>query len=588
MSWEAWFTLVVVVAILTVLVRDLISPAAAVFGGMVAVLVAGIVTPAEALSGFANPAPFTVAALYVLARSVEKTGALSLIVGATLGNGSGGRTSLARLVGPTAVASAFLNNTPIVAMLSPQVSAWAEGRNRSPSLYLMPLSFAAILGGVVTVIGTSTNVVVSGLLLESGQEAMGFFEITKVGLPVAAAGVILLVLLSPVMLPARRSIRREVAEESRRFTIDMQVEVGGPLDGKQVEAAGLRHLKGVFLAAVEREGDLQTVAPDTVLRGGDRLRFVGRADDVVDLHTIRGLHSAERSQLVELNHSEARYFEVVIGSASPLIGRTMKEIGFRERYQAVVLAIHRAGQLVDAKLGEVPLRVGDTMILLADRGFRGRWRDRNDFLLVSPMGGMPPVAKTKAALVGLVTLGIVITAAAGLLPILQASLLGVVALLVTGVVSPSEARNAIDLEVIVVIASAFGLAAALETSGLAQTVASGLVEAFGGWGDAGVLLGVVLATVVLTEMITNNAAALLMFPIALSAAQATAIAPRGFALAVAVAASASFLTPIGYQTNTMVYGPGGYRFTDYTRLGLPLTLVTVVITLVLVPLVWPL
>ncbi|HEY5578570.1 MAG TPA: SLC13 family permease, partial [Acidimicrobiia bacterium] len=377
-------------------------------------------------------------------------------------------------------------------------------------------------------------------------------------------------------LPARRSVRREVAEESRRFTIDMQV-----------EAAGLRHLKGVFLAAVEREGDLQTVAPDTVLRGGDRLRFVGRADDVVDLHTIRGLHSAERSQLVELNHSEARYFEVVIGSASPLIGRTMKEIGFRERYQAVVLAIHRAGQLVDAKLGEVPLRVGDTMILLADRGFRGRWRDRNDFLLVSPMGGMPPVAKTKAALVGLVTLGIVITAAAGLLPILQASLLGVVALLVTGVVSPAEARNAIDLEVIVVIASAFGLAAALETSGLAQTVASGLVEAFGGWGDAGVLLGVVLATVVLTEMITNNAAALLMFPIALSAAEASSLAPRGFALAVAVAASASFLTPIGYQTNTMVYGPGGYRFTDYARLGLPLTLVTIVLTVLLVPVFWP-
>ncbi|HLU30566.1 MAG TPA: SLC13 family permease, partial [Acidimicrobiia bacterium] len=563
------------------------SPAATMVAAMVIVLVTGVVTPEQALSGFSNSAPITVAALYVLARAVQKTGALTPLVRRMLGSGKNQRTALARLVLPTTAASAFLNNTPIVAMLLPQVRAWCDERGLSPSKYLMPLSFAALLGGVMTVVGTSTNIVISGLMEESGIGALGFFELAAVGLPIAVGGTLLLVGLAPVLLPARRSTREELNEEARQFVTEMLVDPDGPLDGRPVEAAGLRHLSSVFLATIERQGSLiAPVGPDEILRGNDRLRFVGRIKHVVDLPATRGLTPEITDHLLDLDTASARYFEAVIGAESPLVGKTLKEAGFRQQYQGVVMAIHRAGQLVDAKLGEVPLRVGDTLLILADPGFRSRWGDRSDFLLISKEGSSPNVNGFKAGVVGVVAAAIVLLASTGIIPILQASLLGAIVLLGARVLTPSEARAAVDLDVIVLIAAAFGVAHAIEASGLADTAASGLVGAFDFLGPRGVLTGVILATVVMTGLITNNAAALLMFPIAVASAQYAGVEPRGFAIAVAVAASVDFLTPIGYQTNTMVYGPGGYRFGDYARLGAPITLMVVLILVVLVPMVW--
>jgi di/tricarboxylate transporter len=587
MHWEGWVTLAVVAATVYALARDLIAPAVAVLGAVIALLVAGVITPAEAFSGLSNPAPITVAALFVLARAVEKTGALQPVLNATLGDGRGTRASLARLLAPSAAASAFLNNTPIVAMLVPQVTEWARRRGRSPSIYLMPLSFAVILGGVITLIGTSTNLVVSGLLQAAGQPPIGMFELTRIGLPVALVGVAALVALAPLLLKERRPAREDLSEDVREFVVSMDVVPGGPLDGQAVEAGGLRHLQGVFLVQVERAGQLiAPVAPTTVLQGGDRLTFVGKADLVVDLQRAHGLKSSEHKHVAEFDTTRHTFIAAVVGAASPLVGKTLRDIGFRARYQAAVVAIHRSGQRVAAKLGGVRLRLGDTLLLLTDPGFRERWRDRNDFLLIAPLGGTPPAASRKAGIVGLVALAIVVGAGSGLLPVLQLSLLGAVALVLLGVLTPGEARGALDLDVLLVIAGSFGLAAAMERSGLAGVVAHGLTSGFAFLGPVGVLLGVALATVALTEVITNNAAAALMFPIALRAAADAGAAARPFAIAITIAASCSFLTPIGYQTNTMVYGPGGYRFGDYARLGLPLTILIVTTVVLVVPVFW--
>jgi di/tricarboxylate transporter len=252
-----------------------------------------------------------------------------------------------------------------------------------------------------------------------------------------------------------------------------------------------------------------------------------------------------------------------------------------------VVAIHRAGQRVAAKLGDVPLRVGDTLVLVADPGFRDRWRDRSDFLLISPLGGAPIARRTGGIRVAVITLGAVLLAATGLVDVLQVMLAAAILLVVVGALTPGQAKNAVDIDVVITMAGGFGLAAAMTSSGLAQTVANGLVDTFGGLGNTGALLGVVLATLILTEMVSNTAAALLVFPIAMATAANLGIEPRGMAVAVAVAASASFLTPVGYQTNTMVYGPGGYRYLDYTRLGAPLTAVVVITILIAVPIVWP-
>jgi di/tricarboxylate transporter len=579
-SGGAWFTLAVVAVMFLLMVRGL-SAAVAIVGAVVALLVAGVIDEREAFAGFSNAAPITVAALYVVARAVERTGALEPMVRGALGQGGGGSRALLRLLVPSAAASAFLNNTPIVAMLMPAVAERAEAQRFPASRFLMPLSFGVILGGVVTTIGTSTNLVVSGLLQASGEAPLGLFEITHVGLPIAAVGVLVVAIMAPRVLPDRESPRRRLAAAERDFVVRMVVEPQGALVGRTVEEAGLRHLEGVFLVEIERDGDpIAPVAPITTLRAADHLLFVGQARVVADLRNIPGLRSAEAPHLQELDTPAHRLVEVVIGAGSPLLGQTPKEAGFRARYQAAIVGIHREGQPVAAKLGEVRLRLGDSLLLLADAGFPERWRDRPDFLVISALDGARRKLDARAALAGAVTLAVVLLAGSGAVPILHAALVGAIVLVAARALSVQEARSSIEIEVLIVIAASFGVGAAIDRSGLAAVIGHGVVELTQGLGWRAALLGVVLATVVLTEFISNNAAAALMFPIALATASEVGAEPRSFAIAVAVAASCSFLTPIGYQTNTMVYGPGGYRFGDYWRLGAPLTLAAIATILI--------
>lgn len=580
MSSEAWFTLAVVIAMFVAMARGKASPATSILTAVIVLLAAGVVDAGQAFSGFSNSAPITVAALYVLARAVEDSGALRPLVRGALGGGTSDVVRLLRICVPSAAASAFLNNTPIVAMLIRPVSEWAERNGLPASRYLMPLSFAVILGGVVTTIGTSTNLVVSGLLEQAGHAPFGLFEISHVGLPVALVGVLVVSLTARHVLPDRQAPGSGFEDPGRDFSVRMIVETGGPLDGRTVEEAGLRHLEGVFLVEIERDGEpIAPVAPTTLLREGDHLLFVGQARLILDLQNIDGLDSAERVHMASVGAPARHVVEVVIGRESPLLGQTPKEAGFRERYQAAIVAIHREGQPLVAKLGQVKLRTGDTLLLLTDPGFRERWRGRPDFLVINPLDGEeaePPVQRAKAVWVGVVAFAVVGLAGSGALPILQASLIAAIVLVATRALSARAARDAVEIDVLIVIAASFGIGAAIEQSGLAASLGGGIVDAFAGYGWRVVLLGIVLATVALTEFISNNAAAALMFPIAMATASQLGADPRSFAIAVAVAASASFLTPIGYQTNTMVYGPGGYRFGDYVRLGVPLTIATVV------------
>jgi di/tricarboxylate transporter len=575
---DAWFTLFVVLATLVVLSRDVLPPAAVVLGATTTLLVTGVIDEEQAFSGFSNPAPLTVAALYVLARAVEKTGVLGPMVTRLLGSSrTVRRRSLARLLVPTAGASAFLNNTPLVGMLIPEVTTWAGKRGVSVSKLLLPISYAAILGGTLTLIGTSTNLVVSGLLEESGQDPLGIFEITPLGACVAVAGLTILIGLGSRLLPDRRPADALVTGDIREFAVQMEVTDGGQLDGLTVEEGGLRHLEGVYLAEIQRGDDLITpVNPNRTLRGGDRLVFVGRSDLVVDLQRTPGLTSVEDEHMREIDSPQHTFFETVVGPASPLVGQTLEEADFRIRFQAVVVAIHRAGDRVRAKLGQERLQAGDTLLLLADPDFRRRNREGRDFLLVARIGGPSPSASSKAPLVAAIVVAVILLAALEVLPILQGALVAAAALIGTRVLTFGEARNSIDLDVVVLIAAAFGIGAAMESTGLAGEIANTLVTTFDDLGDVGIIFGIVLATTLLTEVITNNAAAVVIFPIAVAVAAASGLDERAMAIAIAVTASSSFLTPMGYQTNTMVYGPGGYRFTDYLRIGIPINLAVAV------------
>jgi di/tricarboxylate transporter len=559
------------------------------FGATMTLFLLGAITPEQAFSGFSNEAPFVIAALLVVARAVDAAGIMQPLVGALFANVRGTRVLLARLLYPIAGASALLNNTTMVAMAAPAVIEMSSRHRMSPSRFLLPVSFAAVLGGVVTTIGTSTNLTVSGLLTEAGMERLDLFELTPVGLPIALAGCALLVLTASWLLPDRDTARSDIEGTGRDFTVTMRVTPGGALDGLPVEGAGLRHLQGVFLVEVRR-GDrtIAPVAPEEVLEGGDELTFVGRVDQVVDLQRIRGLESAENRQIQALAGGGAHaFYEVVVG-ADELAGSTLKESGFRARYGAAVLAIHRAGHRIPAKLGDVRLRFGDTLLVLADAGFRTRWRDRSDFLVVAPLAGMPPPQPRKVWIVAAIGVLFVGATAIGLLPILHASILAALLVLATRTLTVRQARDAIDLHLVVLIASAFGLGAAVQSSGLATAGAELLTGLMAPFGPLGALAGVIIATVIVTELVSNNAAAVLMFPVGLAAAAAIGADPRPFVIAVTLSASLSFLSPIGYQTNMMVYALGGYRFTDFARIGAPLTVLCVALQLLLIPMAFPL
>ena len=579
MSADAWLTLVVLVAMFAVLATDRLTPVVAVTGATITLLLLGVIDAAQAFSGFSNPAPITVAALYVVAGAVDKTQALQPLLAVVLRSEGGRPAASSRLLLPAATISAFLANTPIVAMLVPPVTSWCRRVGQAPSKVLIPLSYATILGGVVTAIGTSTNLVVSGLLSETGAEPFEIFELARVGLPVAVVGIVIVLALGPRVLPDRRG-PDPTDPETRGYTVSMVVVPGGPLVGRTVEEGGLRHLQGVFLVEAARDDRIiAPVAPDLVLVGNDRLTFVGNVDLVVDLQQTRGLRSAEAPHVAFVDTPRHTFVEAVVGSASPLAGRTLREIDFRARYQAAVLAIHRSGQRVPGKLGSVRIRAGDTLLLLADDGFADRWRHREDFLLVARLGGPSPTATRYAPVTLAVVVLLVLLTAFGVMTLLNAALLAALALVAIGVLRPGEARDSVNLDVILVIGAAFGLGAAVQASGLADHISDGMLAATDSFGEVGALLGLVLMVVVFTELITNAAAVVLAFPIAMTVAAEIGYDPRLVAIAVAVAGSASFLTPVGYQTNTMVYGPGGYRFTDYLRLGAPLS-VAVLATIV--------
>lgn len=596
MSFDAWFTLGVSVLAVAVLVTDRFPPALVMGGAVVVLLVSGIISDDDALAGFSNEAPITVAALYVLAGAAEITGALDRLTSRTLGNaapvgdGHVGRRTLARMVYPAMAISAFIANTPLVGMLAPRVISWCRRTRRSPSDFLMPLSYAAIFGGCITVIGTSTNLVVSGLLQDAGFSALGIFEITPAGLPIALVGTTTIILLARYLLPRRNAPTDQLETRVREFTVEMEVPKASPLVGRSVADAGLRNLEGVFLVGIRRSDHyVMPVAPTELLDEGDVLLFVGNVSRVVDLQRLPGLSfPEERHVAANAGITQRLFYEAVIGESSSLTGSTLKERGFRSRYGAAVFAIHREGERIAGKLGEVVLRRGDVLILMADGDFRRRWKEHPDFLSVAPLHGETPVRREKAWVVQLVALALITTTATGILSLLEASLLTAMALLGSRVITVGEARRSIDLDIIVLMALSFGLGNAIAGSGLATVAAGLIVDNLGALGDIGILAGILVATLIMTELLSNNAAAVLMFPIAMATAEGAGLDPRAFAVVILFGASLSFLTPIGYQANTLVWGLGGYRYRDFSRLGFPLTIATIIMTLVTVPLVFPL
>ncbi|MDJ0739032.1 MAG: SLC13 family permease [Gammaproteobacteria bacterium] len=587
LTWQGWFSLGVVAASFALFAFSRYAPDIITSAALTLLLVAGVVSPADGLAGFANEGMLTVAVLYVVVTGLTETGAVAWLVQSLLGRPRSPTAARLRLMAPVAALSAFVNNTPVVAVFLPAVKDWARRHRLELSRLMIPLSFASIAGGTCTLIGTSTNLVVNGLYTASGGPGIGFFELAWVGIPVVVVVFVFLLTAGHWLLPSRTSAA-DRNRDVRQYTAEMLVPDASPLIGQTIEQAGLRQLPGLFLVEIDRDGQiLPAVASSEILRAGDRLVFAGIIDSVLDLQRTRGLLPAT-DQVFKLGGArEGRCFvEAVLSDSSPMVGYTVREGRFRTRYNAVIIAVNRNGVRLPGKIGEIVLRAGDTLLLESRPSFVEQQRNSRDFLLVSQLGDSHPLNHQRAPLAVAIVLAMVVTVTSGLLSMLEGALLAAGMMLLTGCTDGATARRAPDWQVLVVIATSFGIGAALQDSGAAALLAGGLIGMAEQSPHVALAL-VFVATSLLTSFATNNVAAVLVFPICLQTAAALGSAVEPFLITLMVAASTSFATPIGYQTNLMVFNLGGYRFADFVRIGVPLTVLVGLVTVFVVPVVWP-
>ena len=587
---QVWIVSGIILLLIYALAKNLASSDVLVFGCAMLMALFGIITPTQLFSGFANQGMMTVAALYIVAAALRETGALDTIGRNFLGKARTEKSVFVRLAASVTILSAFLNNTPIVAMFIPIMSGWSKANQVAISRLLLPLSYLTILGGTCTLIGTSTNLLVSGLMVQSGMEPLGFFELTWVGLPYAVVGTLYLYFIGRKLLRSRVDLLEKLGDRRREYLVNLRVNPNCPLINQEVEDAGLRRLPGLFLVEIIRGDEIITpVPPDQRLHVNDILTFTGLVDTLVDLERIPGLTpESDHGYIDAAEHKRDRQLhEAVISNTSPLIGKTIRDADFRARYNAAIIAVHRGATRLEGRVGDIELQSGDTLLLQAGPHFGRAHRNNPHFFLVSQIQDSRPLRHDKAIL-SLALLGILILLmATGVMPIVMAAFLIAGLMIATRCISASVARQSMDWQTLITIAAAFGLSEGLTSSGFVAILAGHIVGTAEAWGPYALLAAIYIMTSFFTELVTNNAAAAIMFPFAITMAVNMGIDPRPFAIAVALAASASFVSPLGYQTNLMVYGPGGYEYKDFVRVGLPLNLTLLVIAVLLIPQIWP-
>jgi di/tricarboxylate transporter len=586
MTLNMWLSIGTVAVVLSVLIFSSVTPHLILCAAMVFLMAVGVLSPAEALKGFSNPGVIVIGSLYIVATSLQRTGLLSYFINSLLGEPRTVRQAIVRLGIPVMSASAFINNTTIVAMLTPAVKEWAQKLDVSSSKFLIPLSYFAIFGGMCTLIGSSTNLILNGILIENGHRSLELFELGLIGVPVAIMSLVYLTFFAPKLLVDRKQQEQTWKNDPRQFTLEMVVADEGRVAGKSIAEAGLRRLPGVYLMEIHRRDKvIRAVDPEEILEIHDQLVFVGQVDAISDLQKISGL-APSTNQVFKIKSSQLdRIFaEAVIARNSPLIGKTIKESDFRRKFNAVILGVSRSGEKIDSRIGDIKLEAGDSLFLETTQTFMKDYRKSEDFYLVNQLK-TEPLNKDKASIAALIFLALVMSVVFGFLEMVQAAPIAALLVLAFRCISEEQGMKSLDVTLLIGIASSLALGEALTKSGAASVIAE-VLSNFTNQDPTYSLILVYLATIFVTELITNNAALVIMLPIALSMANALGVSSTPFAIATWLAASCSLMIPMGYQTNLIVYGAGGYKLRDFIKIGFPLSLLIAALVLKLVPMIW--
>jgi di/tricarboxylate transporter len=595
MTWEIAAVLALVVAAIVCFVRERIPPDVVALSLFVVIAATGLVPTKEAFAVFSNPAPITVAAMFVLSAALIRCGALDYL--------SGGLEKAAvlpyqvvifLLVVLVAFVSAWINNTPVVVVFVPVALGLARRMKIPASKFLIPISFASVLGGNCTLIGTSTNLVVNGLLIERELAGIGMFELAAVGVPAAVVGALYLALVGKKLLPARESLTSMLSEEERReYMTEAFVPPASPLIGKNLRAAGLVKARGFRVIEVVRDGVAIHVDPDTTaLEEGDRMILACRPSGIAHARSMPGFDFTAEAGLEQIAAHEGVVFEGAVAPNTEIIGQSISELNFRQRFRVIVLAIHRNGENVRDKLETLPLQMGDILLMMGTEQAVNELRNGDDLILFD-RPPLPSLSRHKRIPLVLATIAaVVLGETLDVVPIHLGAIAGALLMCLTGCIKPKEAYESIEWNLLFVIFGMLALGVAMQQTGAASWLASNVVAGVGhvvaGPHKPLVMLACLyLVTLLLTEILSNNAVAALMVPIALGIAAEAGLDARPFIICVTIAASAAFATPIGYQTNTYIYGIGGYRFHDFVKVGIPLNILCFIVAIVLIPRVWP-
>lgn len=553
----------------------------------VVLMLLGLVSPSEGISGFGNSATITVMAMFILSAGITKTGILNIVRDWLIKFGGKNPTQqifiMGMIVGPI---SAFINNTAVVAIFLPIVEQWSKQTKISVSKLLIPMSYLTILGGLITLLGTSTNILASGVAVQLGYKEFSIFQFTKLGLPVFFIGLIYLSLAAPKILPARKPAGGESLSEDyelKEYVSEMIIPPKSSLIGQTLRSSEIQRKFDLdILEIIRNDEHFPPPLADKVLTVGDILLVRGSRNNLLNIKDERGVEiladfKFNSSNLEkDINNEAEKIAEVLILSNSRLIGATLKDLRFRQRYNCTVLAIRRGQELIRERLGKVTLKFGDLLLIQAPKeSFIGLQTTRE--LLVLEEKNREGLRQEKALIALIIILGVILISALDILPILTASLMGVLLMVITGCLKPGEVYGAVRWDIIFLLAGLIPLGVAMDNSGTNQWLADKLLGVGGNLSGYLILVLFYFATSMLTEVLSNNAAVVLMIPIAVKIAESLGYDPLSFMYVVTFAASNSYLAPIGYQTNTMVYAPGGYKFLDYTRIGLPLTITFTII-----------
>ena len=599
MSAEGYIVIFVITLMIIALAMEIMRPGLILFSAVTILMAIGIISSNESLAGFSNKGMITVGILFIVSEGVRQSGALNKLAQAFLPKRRGNVRSLfLRVMFPVTVLSAFLNNTPIVVIFGPMIKQWAEKMNLSSQKFLIPLSYATILGGVCTLIGTSTNLVVHGLMLENGLPGLSMFELGKVGVALCVAGFIYISYIGVHLLPGKKDFIRQPRSDQKDYYYDLIVPDGSSLIGLIIKNRRLRELKSLDIISVERGDEvIQARSHEIEIQGGDKLLVAGKSDS---LSYILGLNSVTLKGLdlvkEQLPSTDLKQIEAVLAPRFPGIGKTIVEYNFFDHYQAAIIAVHRNGERITSNISDLKLREGDNLILLSTEKFIANWSDSKIFYLISSLGDHEVKTKKWRRWLAIIILIIMIIGATfgQYLPRIQGNELDMfffaafasILLIWFRIMPHHKYTKAISWDILITIACAFGISKAMQNSGAADSIAHTAINFAKNWGPIGVLACIYLITTIFTEIITNNAAAAIVFPIALSAAQQMHVDPKPFFIAICIAASASFSTPIGYQTNLIVQGIGNYRFKDFVKVGIPMNIIAFIISMLLIPYFW--